>query len=60
MKALLRRSSNKQYTGTTIADTEYERLIAEGADQKTAAKQAQLKTGISLISGRPMKSRGYN
>ena len=59
IKTLTKRQSNKQYTIATEADVEYQRLLNEGIDIKTAAKQAQFKTGLSLITGKPMKTRGY-
>lgn len=49
----------KKYIGTTKADEVYQNLINSGLDSVTAAKQAQMTTGISLITGLPIKSKGY-
>ena len=43
----------------TAADKMYEELVGNGWTKKDAAKQAQDKTGISVVTGMPMKSRGY-
>ena len=59
MRSLLQRKSNKGYVGSTIADEEYTKLRLEGKDEKDAAKLAQQRTGVSLITGRPMKTRGF-
>ena len=34
-------------------------LVSKGYDQKSAAKIAQEKTGLSLVTGRPPKTKGY-
>ena len=44
---------------STAADKMYEELVGKGWTKKDAAKQAQDKTGISVVTGMPMKSRGY-
>lgn len=53
------RASSKKYTGITKADEMYQELISNGLDPKAAAKQAQNATGLSLITGRPMQSKGF-
>jgi hypothetical protein len=40
----------------TAADVEYRKLLLEGKPPKEAAKIAQERTGISLVSGKPIKS----
>ncbi len=32
----------------------YQQLLASGSSQKDAAKEAQARTGVSLVSGRPI------
>lgn len=60
MKGLLRRNNSpKQYVGQTVADEEYTKLRLEGKDAKDAAKLAQQRTGISLISGRRIMTKGF-
>ena len=58
---MLRRqgSSPKKYTGETEADKVFMTLIQQGLDHKTAAKQAQASTGLSLLTGQRMKTKGY-
>lgn len=59
--SLRARRSPRKYMGITEADVEYQKGLAAGLDSVTAAKQAQMKTGISLLSGRPIKTtRGFN
>jgi hypothetical protein len=43
----------------TVVQQIYEDLVAKGMDQKNAAKVAQEKTGLSLVTGLPPKSKGY-
>lgn len=38
----------------------YMDLLSKGMDQPSAAKIAQAKTGLSLVTGKPPKSKGYN
>jgi hypothetical protein len=54
---LPRRSS--YYVPPSAAKREYDRLIATGMEAKEAAKQAQERTGLSIRTGKPMKTRGY-
>jgi hypothetical protein len=35
----------------------FEKLVAGGKTQKDAAKEAQRRTGVSLVSGKPIKSK---
>lgn len=58
-KPLGSRKSPKQYMGQTEADLVYYQLVQGGMDSKTAAKQAQNQTGLSLLTGQRMKSRGF-
>lgn len=58
-KPLTGRRSPKKYMGITEADLAYQEGLKQGLDDKTAAKQAQVKTGLSLLTGRPMKNRGF-
>jgi hypothetical protein len=58
-KPLKARRSPKTYMGITEADLEYHQGLQRGLDEKTAAKQAQLKTGLSLLTGRPVKTKGF-
>lgn len=53
------RRSPKRYTEPTEADALYQQGLEQGLDKKTAAKQAQAATGLSLITGQRMKTRGY-
>lgn len=55
----MRKRSPKKYIGTTEADIAYYQGLASGLDAKTAAKQAQLKTGLSLLTGKPIVSKGF-
>ena len=57
--SLRARRSPKAYIGITDADIQFQQGVQAGLDAKTAAKQAQLKTGISLLSGKPIKNRGF-
>jgi hypothetical protein len=59
MKSLRRDNSPKQYVGQTVADVEYTKLRLQGLDAKSAAKMAQERTGISLISGKRMTTKGF-
>ena len=59
MRSLRQRKSPKQYTGMTEADEIYAQLVQSGVDKKTAAKQAQNTTGLSLLTGQRMKSKGF-
>ena len=43
----------------TDADILYQQHVAEGLDPKDAAKLAQDKTGLSVVTGKPMTTRGY-
>ncbi len=43
----------------TPADKIYRQLVLEGFDPKQAAKRAQAETGLSVVTGQKMKSRGY-
>jgi hypothetical protein len=43
----------------TEADILYHGFIAEGKDPKDAAKMAQDKTGLSVVTGKRMKTRGF-
>ena len=56
---MLSRKSPKQYTQPTQADVLYQKGLEDGLDEKTAAKQAQAATGLSLITGQRMKTKGY-
>jgi hypothetical protein len=60
MRSLKQRQSPKQYMGYTEADNIYYQLVQSGMDKKEAAKQAQNKTGLSLLTGRRMKTRGFD
>ena len=53
------RPTNKRYTQPTVADIAYAEGLAKGMDKKTAAKQAQAATGLSLITGQRMKTKGF-
>ena len=53
------RKSPKKYTQPTQADYLYADYLSKGFDKKTAAKQAQEATGLSLITGQRMKSKGF-
>jgi hypothetical protein len=35
----------------------YEQLVKKGWSKKDAAKQAQAKTGISVVTGKPIRSK---
>ena len=35
----------------------YEALVAQGYDKKAAAKEAQARTGVSVVTGRPFKPK---
>lgn len=59
ISSLQARRSPKKYMGITEADLAYAEGLKQGLDAKAAAKQAQMKTGLSLLSGRPIKSRGF-
>ena len=37
----------------------YAELLSKGMSQKDAAKIAQSKTGLALVTGRPPKSKGH-
>lgn len=37
----------------------YVDLLAKGYDQKSAAKIAQDKTGLALVTGKPPKTKGH-
>jgi len=41
----------------TPADQLYNQLVAEGYTKKDAAKEAQKRTGLSLVSGKPVKQK---
>lgn len=56
---LLKRASPKKYMGYTAADEIYYRLVQTGTDPKEAAKQAQDATGLSLLTGQRMRTRGF-
>jgi hypothetical protein len=43
----------------TKADVLYAGYVHAGLDSKEAAKKAQAETGLSTVSGKPMRSRGY-
>jgi hypothetical protein len=51
--------SPKRYTGETEADKLYMEGLQKGLDAKTSAKQAQQATGLSLLTGVRMKTRGF-
>ena len=53
------RRSPKRYMGETEADKAYAEGLKQGLDPKTAAKQAQDATGLSLLTGQRMKTRGF-
>jgi hypothetical protein len=53
------RRSPKQYTGETPADKLYQEGLQKGLSPKTAAKQAQIATGLSLLSGQRIKTKGF-
>ena len=59
MELKRQRSSPKKYSGETDADRIFMTLIQKGVDHKTAAKQAQDATGLSLLTGQRMKTKGY-
>lgn len=59
MKSLLRRRSPKRYSGTTEADVHFQAGLKKGLSPKEAAKQAQDATGLSLLTGRRMTTRGF-
>ena len=54
-----KRRSPKKYLGATPADVEYRKGIESGLTPKEAAKQAQFVTGLSLLTGQRMKTRGF-
>jgi len=56
---VLRRISPKRYSGTTEADKLFQEGLQKGLDAKTSAKQAQQATGLSLLTGQRMKTRGF-
>ena len=37
----------------------YAELVAQGKSKQDAAKIAQAKTGLALVTGRPPKTKGY-
>jgi len=43
----------------TPVDNLYRELLAKGYDKASAAKIAQEKTGLALVTGRPPKTKGY-
>jgi len=45
-------------TGTSV-DNLYRDLLKKGYAKSDAAKIAQAKTGLSLVTGRPPKTKGY-
>ena len=49
----------KRYTGQTEADKLYQEGIENGMTPKDAAKTAQFHTGLSLITGQRMKTKGF-
>ena len=53
------RKSPKTYMQPTEADRLFQEGLAQGLDEKTAAKQAQMATGLSLLTGQRMKTKGY-
>jgi hypothetical protein len=38
----------------------YENLVANGYSKKDAAREAQKRTGVSLVSGAPIRSKQLN
>jgi hypothetical protein len=52
-------SSPKQYTEPTEADKLYQEGLSKGLDPKTAAKAAQAATGLSLLTGQRMRTKGF-
>lgn len=57
--SLRKRRSPKMYRGITEADKIYQEGIDAGMSPKEAAKAAQFHTGLSLITGQRMKTKGY-
>ena len=57
---LISRRSPKRYMGYTKADEIYYQSIQQGVSPKEAAKNAQDSTGLSLLTGQRMRSRGFN
>lgn len=53
------RRSPKRYMGETVADVEYQKGLEAGMTPKDAAKQAQNLTGLSLLTGQRMKTKGF-
>ena len=53
------RRSPKRYMQPTEADKIYQEGLGKGLDKKTAAKQAQAATGLSLITGMRMRTKGF-
>ena len=53
------RRSPKRYMIPTEADKMFQEGIDKGLDPKMAAKQAQDATGLSLITGQRMRTRGF-
>lgn len=54
-----KRNSPKRYSGETDADKLYQEGLANGLDPKSAAKAAQAATGLSLLTGQRMRTRGF-
>jgi hypothetical protein len=52
-------SSPKRYSGVTEADKMFQQGLEQGLDPKTAAKAAQAATGLSLLTGQRMKTKGF-
>ena len=55
----LRPRATKQRASITAVDIRYMELLKTGITEKDAAKQAQAETGLSKVTGLPMKTRGY-
>ena len=59
LPSLVKRKTHIPPRMPTEADKMYTSLVQGGMDKKDAAKMSQDKTGLSVVTGKKMKTRGY-